>query len=56
MYVGYTYQIPTQPQYGPINLGYPRGIPIPNAQAIPGYLGYPPPGTGIVPQGYSYNQ
>lgn len=27
---------------------------IPNSQAIPGYPGYPPPGTGLTPQGYRY--
>ena len=30
-YPGYTYQIPTQPQYGPVNPGFPRGVPVPNA-------------------------
>lgn len=27
---------------------------IPTAQAIPGCLRYPPPGTGLPPQGYQY--
>lgn len=31
---------------------YPGGIPIPTAQTIPGHLGYPPPGVGLIPQGY----
>ena len=51
-YHGYTYQTPQQPQYGLINPGYPGGIPIPNAQEIPGYPGYPPPGTSLITQGY----
>lgn len=55
-YSGYTYQIPAQPQYGMDNLGYPGGISIPTAQVIPSYLGYPPPGTRIVPQGYQFSQ
>ena len=49
------YQILAQPQYGLANPGYPGGILIPNAQAIPGYPGYPPLSLGIVLQGYQFN-
>lgn len=51
-YPGYNYQVPQQPQYGSVNLGYPGGFTIPNANPIPGYPGYPPPGTGLITQGY----
>lgn len=52
LYPGYTYQIHVQPKYVPVILGYPGGNMIPNAQPIPGYPRYPPPGTGLVSQGY----
>ena len=47
-YPGYTYQQPQQPQYGLVNPGFPGGYNIPNATPVPSYLGYPPPGTGLV--------
>lgn len=55
-YPSYTYQIPSHLQFGTTNPGYPGGIPIPTAQPIPSYPGCPPPGTGIVPQGYLFSQ
>ena len=51
-YPRYTYQIPQQPQYGQVNPNYPGGYTIQNAHPIPGYPGYPPPGTGLITQGY----
>jgi len=51
-YPGYTYQQPQQPQYGPVNPGFPGGYNIPNANPIPSYPGYPPPGAGLVTQSF----
>jgi hypothetical protein len=51
-YPGYTYQQPQQPQYGPVNPGFPGGYNIPNAIPVPSYPGYPPPGTGLVTQSF----
>ena len=51
-YPGYTYQVPQQRQYGLVNLGYPGGFMIPNMHPILGYPRYPPPGTGLITQGY----
>ena len=51
-YPGYTYQQPQQPQYGPVNPGFPGGNNIPNAILIPSYPGYPPPGAGMMTQSF----
>lgn len=52
LYPGYTYQQPQQTQFGLVNPGFPRGCNIPNANIIPGYPRYPPPGTGLITQGF----
>jgi len=54
LYLDHTFQAPMKLQYSMAHPRYPEGMQIPTAQAIPGYLGYPPPGTGLVPQGYQY--
>jgi len=41
-----------QLQYNMAHPRYPEGMQIPTTQAISGYFGYPPPSTGLVPQGY----
>ena len=51
-YPGYTYQQTQQPQFGPVNPSFPEGYNIPNANPIPCYPGYPPPGTGLITQGF----
>lgn len=51
-YHSHTYQVLVQPHTSMIYLGYPGGIPIPTAQAIPRYLRYPLPWVGLNPQGY----
>lgn len=53
-YPGHTFQQPIQPKDGMAHPGYLGGMQIPTAQAIPGYPGYPLPGTGLVPQDYQY--
>lgn len=52
LYPRYTYQKPQsqQSQFGPVNLGFLGGYNIPNANPIPGYPGYPPPGVVLVSQ------
>ena len=55
-YPSYTHQILSQPQFGMAKNRYPGDIPIPSAQVIPGFPGYPPLSTGIVPQGYQFSQ
>ena len=52
LYPGYTYQQPQQPQYGPVNPGFPGGYNIPNAIPIPSYPGYPPPRAGLMTQSF----
>ena len=49
LYPGYTYQ---QPQYGLVHPGFPGGYTIPNANPIPSYPGYPPPGSALASQGF----
>ena len=51
-YPGYTYQKLQQPQYGLVNPGFRGGYNIPNAIPIPSYPGYPPPGAGLMTQGF----
>ena len=48
-YLGYTYQ---QPQYGPVNPGFPGGYNILNVIPIPSYPGYPPPRAGLMTQSF----
>jgi len=52
LYLDHTFQVPMKLQYGMAHPRYPEGMQIPTAQAIAGYFGYPPPSTGLVPQGY----
>lgn len=54
LYPGHTFQQLIQPQYVMTHTRYLRGMQIQTAQAIPGYLGYPPLGMGLAPQGYQY--
>lgn len=51
-YPEYTYQQPRQPQYGLVNPSFPGGYNIPNAIPIPSYPRYPPPGAGLMMQGF----
>lgn len=55
-YLDHTFQVAIQLKFAMAHHGYLGGIKIPTAQAIPGYPGYPPPGTGLVLQGYQYAQ